>query len=178
MAAKALPSIAELRQLLLCDPINGKLFWLQRPDNAQWSGKWSGREAFTTIGKNGYHFGRIHRNGFYAHRVIWAMCHGEWPSLQIDHINGLRTDNRVVNLRVCTQSENSRNASVPSHNTSGHMGVSWDKARGRWESHIGMPNSRKKISLGQFDCIEQAIRARKAAEIMLGYHENHGRHRA
>lgn len=178
MAEKALPSIEELRQLLRCDPDAGKLFWLPRPDNVQWSGKWSGCEAFTTIGKNGYHFGRIHRRGFYAHRVIWTMCHGEWPNGQIDHINGSRTDNRIVNLRVCTQSENSKNACVPSHNTSGHMGVSFIKATGRWEAHIGMPNARKKMTIGFFDSVDQAVSARKAAEKALGYHPNHGRSRA
>ena len=73
------------------------------------------------------------------------------------------------------QSTNSMNAARPSHNTSGHIGVSFEKRRKRWEAHIGVPGTGRKKRLGYFDEIEEAVAARKAAERQFGYHKNHGR---
>ena len=87
----------------------------------------------------------------------------------------LSSDNRISNLRECIPTENSMNAALPSNNTSGHIGVSLDKRSGRWEAHIGMPGTGRKLSLGLFDSMDFAIVARKAAERALGYHRNHGR---
>lgn len=176
MANSQLPSPEVVRQRLRYEPETGKLFWNAcESQPPQWNGKWAGKEAFTTIGKNGYKAGRINWRLYYAHRVAWVIANGQWPAGQIDHINGDRTDNRIANLRECIPTENNMNAALPSNNTSGHIGVSLDKRSGRWEAHIGMPGTGRKLSLGLFDSMDFAIVARKAAERALGYHRNHGR---
>lgn len=95
------------------------------------------------------------------------------PQEQIDHINHIRTDNRIVNLRKASNTENSRNASIGSNNTSGAVGVWFEKRRNAWVAEIKV--DRRKIHIGQFDTFDAAVAARKAAEVEFGFHENHGK---
>lgn len=81
----------------------------------------------------------------------------------IDHINRDRLDNRRSNLRVVDYSMNGFNKGKQSNNTSGHVGVSWEKRRNKWEAHIKI--NKKKKFLGYFDDIDDAIKARRKAEI-------------
>ena len=97
-----------------------------------------------------------------AHRLAWFYMYGEWPKLNIDHINRNPSDNRQVNLRDVTQKQNGQNASKRSDNTSGCTGVSWHKQRSKWQAHIR--HNHKLIHLGLFESLEDAIAARKAAE--------------
>lgn len=178
--------IALLHKLLRCDPANGKLFWRSRtPDLfangkwsvehrcAQWNSRLAGKEAFTTQTVNGYRQGSILNHKFLAHRVIWAMTHGSWPEHEIDHINGIRDDNTVINMRSASRTENSRNQKMRSTNKSGHMGVCWFKRTKKW--HAQIMTSGKAKRLGYFSDLSDAIAARKTAEIKHGYHANHGR---
>jgi hypothetical protein len=88
---------------------------------------------------------------------------GEWPSslFVIDHINRDTTDNRWVNLRLATISENGANAKMRCDNKSGFKGVSWGADRGKWGAYIQV-NS-KSIGLGRYDILEDAVEAYKAA---------------
>ena len=97
-----------------------------------------------------------------AHRLAWLYVYGEWPKLDIDHINRNRSDNRIANLREATCKQNHQNRSRPSNNTSGHPGVVWHKRGSKWVASIG--HNYKDIYLGCFATIEEAIAARKAAE--------------
>jgi hypothetical protein len=99
------------------------------------------------------------------------MHYGVWPTQLIDHINGDSSDNRIVNLRQTTQSENNRNRRITDKNTSGYVGVY--KRGAKWCAQISVNG--KNMHLGAYDTIEQAANARKQAEIDYGYHENHGR---
>lgn len=81
----------------------------------------------------------------------------------VDHINGCRYDNRKQNLRNTSQKYNARNRKAPNNNTSGTMGVSYFKPQNRWKAYIIVDN--KQIFLGYYDDIEEAIEARKNAEI-------------
>lgn len=169
------------RQIINVDFETGKLFWLPRtPDFFQtknhcaaWNARHAYDEAFTIRHTKGYLTGRVLGQKYRAHRVIWLLATGAWPVDQIDHINGVRTDNRLVNLREATPSDNMRNMCVPRHNTSGVIGVSWCEQDQRWRArmHLGA----KSLHLGQFRDIEDAIAARKAAEKFYNFHENHGR---
>jgi hypothetical protein len=79
----------------------------------------------------------------------------------IDHINNVKTDNRLENLRWCNQSENSMNRKISSNNKTGYKGVSFDKLNNKWCAHIMI--NRKYKKLGRFASIEDAINARKEA---------------
>jgi hypothetical protein len=71
-----------------------------------------------------------------AHHVIWCWVHGEWPSGEIDHINGDRDDNRIANLRLATVAQNRTNKTISSNNTSGYKWVSWHKASKQWRAEV------------------------------------------
>ena len=66
------------------------------------------------------------------HRAVFAVVHGRWPNGDIDHINRVRHDNRIDNLRECTKSQNSHNTEMNKRNVSGFRGVTWDSLGKRW----------------------------------------------
>lgn len=112
---------------------------------------------------DGYIYIRIEGKSYRAHRLAWLYMTGDWPSDQIDHINRTRGDNRWGNLREATQAQNKINANAPANNTSGHTGVAWNAKRGRWHSYISVGG--KKITLGRFKCLDEAIASRRNAAI-------------
>ena len=77
----------------------------------------------------------------------------------VDHINTVRTDNNINNLRFATHSENAINTKIYSTNTSGSKGVSFHKIRQQWRAYITV--DRNRLYLGYFDTKEEAIQARK-----------------
>ena len=108
------------------------------------------------LGRNGY----VHNKkvGF-LHRLIMDCS----EDMVVDHINHNILDNRKENLRICTHSQNSMNQSVSNRNTSGVKGVSYDKSRNKWLARITF--NQKHINLGRFNTLEEAIEARKQAEL-------------
>lgn len=77
------------------------------------------------INKQGYRCINIGQHRYLAHRLAWFYVHGHWPYDQIDHINGLRADNRIVNLRDVLPAVNQQNSKGPrKNNTTGFLGVS------------------------------------------------------
>lgn len=132
----------------------------------------AGAQALATINAHGYRVGGIFGKTYAAHRVIWVLVYGEWPS-NIDHINGVKTDNRIENLRDVPQKQNARNCAISKNNKSGVMGVYWQKNRQTWNACIKV--SSKTIHLGAFLDKADAVAARKLAEIEHDFHSNHGR---
>lgn len=121
---------------------------------------------------NGDGYLRVRVNGrqFRVHRIVWLMTFGKWPVGQIDHINGIRHDNRIENMREVDAQGNQRNQHIRPDNTSGVTGVVLE--RGLWAARIKVDG--KKFRLGRFKTKDEAAAARKAAEIVLGFHPNHG----
>ena len=110
---------------------------------------------------------------YLAHRLAWLYTQGQWPEDQIDHVNGIRNDNRVSNLREATQSQNQANTGSQTNSKSGVKGVSWHKAKGKWQAQISI-NSKLKY-LGYFTDINEAAQAYHiAAEHYHGEFANHG----
>lgn len=108
-----------------------------------------------------------------AHRIIWELLKGEIPEgFEIDHIDHNRKNNRIENLRLVSIVQNRQNMSKFVTNTSGCNGVHWNKNKNKWEPQITI-NGKKKY-LGRFDNLSDAIEARKNAEIIFGFHKNHG----
>lgn len=176
-----LPTPETLRKLLSYDPDTGLLTWRRRPiemfateqAGKSWNARLCGKPAFTSDHSKGYRQGMIFNKPYLAHRVVYAIYYGTWPTSQIDHINGNRSDNRISNLRSVTNAENARNTKKRSNNTSGYSGVSWDSTEGKWRSSIKAQGKRR--HLGYFTDIEDAIASRASANIKYGYHPNHGR---
>lgn len=107
---------------------------------------------------------KIKGRHYLAHRLAWLYVHGEWPPDEIDHINGIRSDNRIVNLRPATRSQNQRNIGRRSDNSSGVKGVTWHKHARKWQAQI--QTNGKNVYLGRFDNVSDAAEAysRAAAE--------------
>lgn len=181
MTAKDLPTPATLRKLLSYDPDTGLLTWKYRPpemfatmlDYKAWNARFNGKPAFATVKADGYLLGRLFYRSYRAHRIAYAIYHGAWPTGEVDHKNGVRSDNRITNLRDVTRSENQRNAAIPRDNSSGHIGVSLHTPTGRWRARIAAGS--KQIYLGLFENFDDAVAARAVAEVKYGYHPNHGR---
>jgi len=153
-----------LKKLLHYEPDTGVFTWIGST-RAGINGKEAGcvKDGYIAIGISG----RV----FYAHRLVWMYVHAEWPD-QIDHINHDRSDNRIENLRSVSHLENGMNQSKPSDNTSGCVGVTWNGNRCKWAAQ--MKANGKNIWLGLHDNKNDAIAARKDAEKIHGFHENHG----
>lgn len=106
-----------------------------------------------TINK-GYRRVQVDGEHYLAHRLIWLMIHGKFPTDMLDHINGDKADNRITNLREATNQQNQHNRIKPqSHNKSGFLGVNSHKC-GRFQAQIGI-NGKIKY-LGLFDTPEKA----------------------
>lgn len=179
--------ISLLLQSLDYDPETGKLFWkIRTPDMfkhvkmtqesgcRRWNTRHAGTEAFTCV-DGGYKRGAVHGVWMRAHRVAYAIHYRKWPDGEIDHINGNRTDNRIINLRDVPHSVNSKNTILSPKNTSGTSGVCFDKTSKKWK--VRVVKDFKRITLGYFLTLEEAAACRKAAESSFGYHPNHGRQR-
>lgn len=184
MTKNSLTSIEHLRQLLRYDPAVGVLYWNAREPEwfedgkrsaewraRNWNSAYAGKPA-GYIAPHGYNLVQLPGRMECAHRIAWAMTHGEWPEF-IDHIDGDRSNNKLSNLRNVTRGQNARNKAKPSNNKSGVIGVSWYKGESRWVAEI--KHEGRKISLGRYTVFEDAVKARKDGEARYGYHENHGR---
>lgn len=155
-----------LRQLIEYDPLTGLLVWLPRADNLAFTSRWAGNPALAYTDTNGYLYGRVMFQRVYAHRAAWMIETGETPD-DIDHLNGVRNDNRFVNLKDASRSHNMRNRALSRNNTSGVPGVSltpW----GTWKVVIC------ERVVGSFRNKEDAIAARKAEENKMGFTSRHG----
>lgn len=107
-----------------------------------------------------------------VHRLIWTIAKGEIPEV-IDHIDGNPGNNKISNLRNVSQFINGKNCKRSKVNKSGHQGVLQRKDNRKWIAYISSSGAR--VHIGQFETYEEAISARKKAEIENGYHGNHGR---
>lgn len=160
-----------MKHLLSYDPRTGKFIWLEREyDPSGFNEKYAGQEAFQSIDDQGYRQTQIEGVKYRAGRVAWFIMHGHWPD-NIDHINGDKSDDRLINLRDVSHEENGYNQKRSSRNKSGVTGVRFTGKK--WEA--GISSDGRRISLGSHIEFEDAVKARKQAEIQYGYHKNHGR---
>lgn len=114
----------------------------------------------------------IDRRSYLAHRLAWMYVHGGFPSGELDHADGVRSNNAITNLRQATRSENVHNRKgANKNNKSGFFGVSWDKQKGRWVAQIKL--GRKSFRLGFFDSPEVAHAAYLSAKSRLHPFSNH-----
>lgn len=148
------------KDLLDYNPEDGNLRWRVPLGNFSRVGTVAGGMT-----NRGYIHVRVSGTKLLAHRIAWFLTHGTLPD-HIDHINGVKTDNRMANLRACTASENAMNRQRPSVlNTSGHTGVLWNQRLSKWTASIQF--EKESSHLGVFSSKEDAIEAReKAFEVL------------
>lgn len=151
-----------VRELLNYSHDTGAITW--RVDKGP---KRAGCEAGFINGP-GYLLIRIGGNLCLGHRIAWLHVHGDWPDGDLDHINQIKTDNRIANLRVATRSQNEQNKSLRADNTSGYRGVCWSKKECRWKARIQLDGKRQ--SLGLFDTPEAAYAVYLEAAAKLHTH--------
>lgn len=172
-----------VKECINYNPNTGIVTWKVRPSchfkNSRsqkiWNSRFSGKNTGTPLSRNKTGithlvFG-LNSKVFFLHRVIWLLVYGAWPENQIDHCYGDGTNNKLSNLRDVSPSQNNKNQPRHSNNTSGITGVR--QSHSKWCAEIG--TNGKNIYLGTFNTIFDAACARKSAERMFGYHENHGR---
>lgn len=168
-----------LDELLSYDEDTGLLYWKKRDrrffNHDRACNAWNSRFDGTIAGYDNVHHGysnlQIFGTLYRSHRIIWLLVHGEWPD-QIDHINGVKTDNSLKNLRNVGYYENVRNRRLSSRNKSGLMGVRYDESRKRWTVTLG--GSEGSSWLGSYGDLFEAACVRKSAENRNNFHKNHG----
>ncbi|CAJ0895848.1 hypothetical protein R77569_04539 [Ralstonia mannitolilytica] len=149
-----------LQELFEYDMSSGRLIWKARPElpafrDAKFAGKPAG-----THDSSGHIQISIDKKLYSAHRLTWLYHFGPIPDgMQIDHINGVRDDNRVVNLRLATPTGNSRNQKKQQGRSSKYKGVSFHKRLRKWQASIGALDNKKRMFLGYFENEIEAARA-------------------
>ena len=160
MAATDL-SAERLRELLDYDPETGVFTQKTQTSNRVKVGD--------TVGSpegSGYLAVRISGHRHKCHRLAWLYVYGRFPINCIDHINGLRTDNRITNLREATHSENAQNRAIRKDSPTGLVGVEPPNGSLRsWRAHIRANG--KQIQLGSFKSEGLAYAAYLAAKAQL-----------
>lgn len=152
--AKPVPGITQifLKQLFIYDPYTVIII-----RNIDRNGGFKKGDIAGTISDQGYRkiniFGKPRR----ATALIWLYMTGEWPSGQVDHINGIRNDDRWVNLRLATHSQNNANKNINKPWGSGYLGVG--KFRNKWRAYTKKDG--KNYHIGLYNTREEALEAYK-----------------
>jgi hypothetical protein len=150
-----------LREILSYDPETGVLTWIAPISSRSKPGEPAG-----TITPLGYVRIGMFREQHLGHRLAWLHVYGKWPNGDLDHINGVRHDNRLVNLREATRSGNNQNIrAARSDSAHGFLGATWSKAAQKWRASICV--NRKQKTLGTFDSAEEAHAAYLKAKAEL-----------
>jgi hypothetical protein len=84
----------------------------------------------------GYLVGRVKGTSYKMHRLAWLYVYGVLPNMSIDHINGVKSDNSILNLRLATHSQNNRNVKRRRDNKSGIKGVCFIESKGSWRARV------------------------------------------
>lgn len=141
------PTIERLCELFTMDE-NGRLFRRVPCRRVRPGVEAGGAKGF------GYRSVFVDGRDYYCHLVVFALANGRWSAHQVDHINGVRSDNRPENLREATSRQNNQNSGMKKSNKSGYKGVHWETRSGRWVARIR--TATKRYHLGSFPDAEMA----------------------
>jgi len=162
-----------LKGLFNYDEISGGLFWrIKKAHRIKIGDRFGSVDSSNGYIKGGMTLIKYQHKTYYEHRLIW-IYHGQSipDGMEVDHINHNRTDNRIENLRIVTTLGNGRNKKRKKKNKT--FGVAMLES-GNWKAEINNISSGY-IYLGTFKTETEAIVARKTAEKLYNYHENHGK---
>lgn len=161
-------TLSRVKEVLFFEPQTGRFFWIKPTARNVKIGSMAGRKL-----KDGYRIVCIDRLRIFEHRLVWLFLYGTFPNDEVDHINHIRDDNKPSNLRLVSRLENNQNKSIGKNNSSGFVGICWNKVGKNWMASISI-NS-KRIHLGYFKNIEDAVNAREIASAQYKFHKNHGK---
>lgn len=158
------------KELFTYDRETGVIKWRKRMAGG---GQHGNLVAGGTSSSDGYARVCFKGKKYLVHRIAMLLAYGFCDDrLEIDHINHVRDDNRLANLRFVTRTGNLRNQSISSRNTTGVTGVYYRKAKRKYEAYINVDSVY--IYLGSFITLEEAANVRKEAEIKYKFSANHG----
>jgi hypothetical protein len=149
---------AYIREHLSYDEKTGNLFWIKNPRNKKIIGDVAG-----ALNSEGYLHITANMKRYKAHRIAWFLSKGYWPNNYIDHINGIKTDNRISNLRVVTHRENMRNTTAYKTSKTGVKGVVL--VGNSYIAKIGV--NYKNVHIGSFKTLYEAKKAYEDAALKL-----------
>ena len=163
---------AYVRERFDYDAETGVLTWRFLPPvnrkNKHFNSIWGGKRAGFIEKDWGYRCITMEGKTYKEHRIIWLWQYGYFPSHEIDHINRVSDDNRIVNLREAkTDSEQAQNKGKYKNNKSGQPGVNWFPLYNKWVARIQLSGKRK--TLGYFENFEEACQI--YLEAKAKYHE-------
>ncbi len=158
----------ELKSKLHYNPKTGIFTWIGSTGSRAQNGT-----TLISVNHSGYIMVRLFKKHYRAHRLAWLYTYGEFPEGGIDHINQNKADNRICNLRDVDKQTNQRNTRLSKNNTSGKMGVTWNKRKNKWLTRIKV--NYKDVFLGYFIELSDAIIAREEAELKYNFSKNHGK---
>lgn len=148
-----------MRDILEYNPDTGHFTWIGKAGRSTRLGAVAGN-----INTDGYRRICVRGKRYYAHRLAWWFIYGVWPNKEIDHINLNKDDNRIVNLRLVTRSQNKQNMGAIRGSASALKGAHWEPARKKWRAVI-VANG-KSIFLGRFKTdVEAAAAYAEAAKL-------------
>lgn len=167
MRFNPLPDVETLRTLIHYDPETGTLEWKPRHrelfqkqgEFLRWNGRYAGTPALAKITPQGYRSGKLGGVYLLAHRVCWKIQTGKDPEEILDHVNGVRSDNRFANLREATFEQNVGNRASNRETSSKYRGASWCSRDRFWASYCAG------VWLGRFQTEEEAALAYNAYAI-------------
>ena len=149
-----------LKSILRYDSETGEFAWVRKIPHSKPGLKPGG------VCAQGYWRIKINKKTYKAHRLAWLYVHGEFPKEFIDHINGIKVDNRICNLRMASNAENQMNRAKPAYtNNSGFLGVNLNKDVNKFAARIQVEG--KRLHLGYFDTPEEASCAYMAKKLEL-----------
>lgn len=148
----------KLKKVLHYCPETGVFTWLHNG-----KGRYQRAGAVAGTNKDGYINISVKCRRYRAHRLAWLYMHGTWPPDEIDHINHIKNDNRLANLRLATRAQNCQNLSLRCDNKYGAAGITFHKDRKKcWQAKLKQ-NGKIKY-LGYYATIEEAKTVRRLAE--------------
>lgn len=132
-----------LKESLTYNPDTGLFVRLKGPGSKAGKPKEGARHG------RGYRVLGVMYATYLAHRLAWLYMTGEWPTSEVDHIDGDRTNNRWANLRAATTGENRRNTKLRSDNTSGVKGITWEASKNRWRCDLWLDGKKHYVGVSK-----------------------------
>lgn len=158
-----------IAKVLKYDALSGTLIWIS---NLHSKRVVPNSRAGSLVKSTGYRNISLFGRTYLEHQLIWFICNGVWPKGQIDHINQIRDDNRIVNLRDVSKADNARNRSRNPNSKLGEHGIWFNIRTNKYVAEITLNG--KKVYQKSFDDIDVAINERRIKSLELGFHTNHG----